>query len=697
MSEIINNGNEDSSIKQVLELVGLGTDDIEAYFKITGRGPVMLGEIAILTKVPEERARKLAQNLLEKGLVREIPGKTSHYMALPPYAALLTQIRQFREIVENIQQKTPQLLEQRFKSIEQQTAKIQKLEDYRNHIHQMKENLPAQIKSQFSRFEDELEQVKKFQEIKQYILNLRKIVPEDITKDFERMEERLDIIKTEISNAFETQFRVGALKKMAEKIVSKIMYREFNQLVDEFKGKIVNTTQEMLDDVIGQLGSLSDAAGEISVGLDTTFDDIESGLRTTLEDLDNRIKMVYNDVTQGIQELKTMFQKEIFETLQRDIITNILNQLELSENTMKEFWDRAKKASLLTFKDVWFVRSAEGMKAQINDSISRVKMRFHLIAPRLEDIDMVAIKDVKRHVNVRISTNFDVNNEEHKQIINSIKEYPNIDIRHYSRENLWSINKDFEEVVVCVVAPGVSFDQMEIAGMGSILEEHVKLFAAILEDVWIQSKKLDHIEVTHTVERSKSGKGLIKPSEYKEKRDIAEEKKQTIVGTPKEGEKPISTSPSNDLIKPSSQEEPQQKKVPTQETLEKSEEVIKPKTKEPSKTISPSTPINQQIKSPEPKASPTDSTIEANSLKGASLKEEFASLENNIMDLTAVEISKELNDLKNIILEQKGYSSVLKQINLSISMYKNVSGKLNQAEIDELENKIRFWKSKLNI
>ncbi|TXT60694.1 MAG: hypothetical protein BAJALOKI3v1_880017 [Promethearchaeota archaeon] len=665
--------NQDSSIKQVLQLVGLESDEIETYFKITGRGPVMLGEIAILSKVSEERAQQIANDLLEKGLVREIPGKTPHYMALPPYAALLNQIQQFREVVENIQQRTPELLEERFKSIEQQTAKLQKLEDYRNHIHQMKQNLPAQIKNQFSKFEDELEQVKKFQEIKQYILNLREIVPDDITKDFERMEERLDVIKTEISNAFETQFRVGALKKMAEKIVSNIMYKEFNQIVDEFKGKIVNTTQGMLDDVIGQLGSLSDAAGDISTGLDNTFDDIESGLRETLEDLDIRIKTVYNDITGGIQELKSMFQKEIFQTLQQDIITNILNQLQLSESTMKEFWERARKASLLTFKDVWFVRSAEGMKAQINDSISRVKMRFHIIAPRLEDIDMVAIKDVKRHVNVRISTNFSMANEDHKQIIESAQEFPNIDIRHYPRENLWSINKDFEEVIVCVVAPGMNPDEMEIAGMGSILEEHIKLFAAVLEDVWIQSKKLDHVEATQPIERPKSGDALIKPSQYKERRETEEE--ETIPGKTE-----TFTSQSSSEV-----QEAEISTTPPEPEIQEEEPIRQETISRPNPVEQPATTSNESEK------------IEDTPAESISLPEKFANLENQIEELTAVEVSKELSTLKQIILDQKGYSSVLKQINLSISMYKNVGGNLNLSELDELKKKITFWKSKLGI
>jgi len=96
------NINEFKSTKQVLELIGLTQDEIEAYFHLTGRGPVMTGEIALLINISEEKAVDVAKNLLEKGLVREIPGTNPFYIALPPYSALLNQIQNFKEIVSTL-------------------------------------------------------------------------------------------------------------------------------------------------------------------------------------------------------------------------------------------------------------------------------------------------------------------------------------------------------------------------------------------------------------------------------------------------------------------------------------------------------------------------------------------------------------------------------------------------------------------
>lgn len=456
---------------------------------MTGKGPIILGEIALLVNIPEERAREIATNLTEKGLLREIPGKNPFYSALPPYVALVTQIKQFKDSIKNMQQNTPKNLQSRFQSMESEFTDLKKFEDYLDFVQEMKITLPAQIHSDFQKFEKELENVKRFQEIKKYVLNLKKVVPNEISREFALFAANIEEVKEQISTSFEKTFRVGAMKKMAEKIVSKVISEQFLDMAKNFRDRFIKSTQEMLDQVVNQLGSISDTAGDISTDLDDTFLGIESGLDETLGDLENRITDVYQGIQKGLEELRTTFQKQVFESLSDDIIRNIVRQFEMAEDTMNEFWERSKLASKQSFKDVWFIRSMEGMKAQINDAISRVKMRLYIITPTIDDVDLVALSKVRTHVNVRISTNFNNNNPSDYAKICQINANPNFSIRLYPRENLWAINKDFEEIAVCVVSKELDSDNIEIAGMGSALDEHIKLFAAVLEDIWIQSKK----------------------------------------------------------------------------------------------------------------------------------------------------------------------------------------------------------------
>lgn len=646
---------EDSSTKQVLELIGLAHDEVDTYYKMTGRGPVMVGEIALIAEVSEEKAREIAENLFQKGLLRQIPGNVPIYETLPPYAALVSQIHQFKEKIKEFGQIAPQNLQERFKSLGKQSTKLKKLDDYRIYLRLMKTKLPAQIKVQFDKFSVALDQVQRFQDVKGFILNLKEIVPSDITKEFEMMEGRLEIMKTEISNKFEKQFRIGALKSMAEKIVSRVISEQFREITEYFKNKFVETTQKMLDQVINQLGSLSDTAGEISTDLSTVFIDIDTGLKTTLGDLENRVSDVYEDILTGIQELQDVFQKEIFETLQNDIIDNIIGQLESAEITMNEFWERSKKTSLLSFKDVWFVRSVEGVRAQINESVTRVKMRIHLTAPKLSDIDLVALAQLKKHVNIRISTNFDLNNPEDLIKFKQLEDIPNITIRHYPIENLWALNKDFEEVVVCVVSKTDEGD-IEIAGMGSVIEEHVKLFAAVLEDVWIQSKKIDQVEMMHAIKRA--------PKISLPKQLVSVPKEQEIIN--KVESSPSTISPN--LIAPPEKEKESSGILQEAQRIEKSSVEIPP-------NIIPSTPSSSE----------------------ASLSTQFDDLMNNFETMTGDEIALILEKLQDEILETKGFNASLRQIRMSSSTLKRNMNLLNSAEKEELFNKLGFWREKLNL
>ncbi|MHA2180492.1 MAG: hypothetical protein ACXAAH_03620 [Promethearchaeota archaeon] len=314
---------------------------------------------------------------------------------------------------------------------------------------------------------------------------------------------------------------------------------------------------------------------------------------------------------------------------------------------MNEFWDRSKEVSLLSFKDVWFVRSFEGIKAQIAESLTRVKMRVHIIAPKFADIDLVALSGLKKHINIRISTNFDLTDPEDQMRFKQIEDLPNFAVRHYPRENLWSINKDFEEVIVCAVSR-TEEGEFEIAGMGSVLEEHVKLFAAVLEDVWIQSKKLDQVEVLHAIKRT-----TVKPP-----------KTERI-------------TPSPERITPTPSEQPP---IEPEVTIQP-EPVIKT---EPPQEI------------PELREETPMSTASIGSTD-AYLSSQIDKLLNNLANMTGFDIATSLQIIQDDILEKKGYSAVLRQIRMGITPLKSNPNILNPTERQDLISKINFWRNKLKI
>ncbi|MFX1448919.1 MAG: hypothetical protein ACFFCG_12455, partial [Promethearchaeota archaeon] len=356
-------------------------------------------------------------------------------------------------------------------------------------------------------------------------------------------------------------------------------------------------------------------------------------------------------VDKGIEELKGMFQREIYKTLEKDIMTNILLQLDLSEKTMTEFWERSKQASMLSFKDVWFVRSVEGMKAQINEALTRVKAKFHIITPKLDDVDLVAVSKVKKFVNVRISTNFDSGNPKDQIKLAEILKHPNIQIRLYNRENLYALNRDFEEIVLCAASKS-EFGGFEIAGMGSVLAEHVKLFAPLAEDVWIQGKKISDDEIRYSIGATP---GIETPQQPLQQTTL------NMAETPQVIKEPV-VEP--ELIKTIERNNVNQPNIPIQPAMQTQ------KTKQP-----------------------TGSTA---NMEGT-VSELFDAVVNNLDKKLSSEISDDLEYLRVRIAEDIGYASILNPMSITIATLRSVPNLLSSIEIEDIRKKLDFWRKKINV
>ncbi|MFX1494032.1 MAG: hypothetical protein ACFFBZ_07100, partial [Promethearchaeota archaeon] len=319
---------------------------------------------------------------------------------------------------------------------------------------------------------------------------------------------------------------------------------------------------------------------------------------------------------------------------------------------------------------VWFVRSVEGIKAQINESITRLKMRIHIIAPRLADVDLVALSKVKKTSNVRISTNFNLRDPNDKAKLAEILKYPNIGIRHYPREDLWGINRDYEEVVVCAVSK-MGEEELEIAGMGSILEEHVKLFAGVLEEVWMQAKKISDDEIRYSL-----GADFQAPPQ----KTYEPVMPQTTMNIPKEINRAKPTSSLK--LKPVIKTQPVEKKVEPLEPLKQMPKIDQKPLVEPQREPHPNIEI------------PTPVTTD---LGGKSISELFTEILNYIDKKLGSELSSDIEILRSKIVEERGYSRVLNQMSITIAALKTIPNLLSRAEREDTINKINFWKKQLNL
>ncbi len=224
-------------------------------------------------------------------------------------------------------------------------------------------------------------------------------------------------------------------------------------------------------------------------------------MESALVDFDSTLKEVHekvSDLTAGIkngfESMRGVFSDKVIQTL-ADLVENIQSKLDESSVVVKEFWQAAKQVITISMKDVWFIHSAQGMQAYMKDAISRIKMRLLIVAPDLTDINFDPLFELPPYINVRIVCNIIMEDPTHQVFINQISEHVNITLRNRELQNIWGINRDYEEVVVGIVSMAQDSHEdspsvpREVVGIGSSFREHIQMLVPILEEAWVNAKK----------------------------------------------------------------------------------------------------------------------------------------------------------------------------------------------------------------
>ena len=659
--------------KQVLSEIDLTDDEIELYFRITGREAVSIGEMAILTGKTKANCKEIADKFVQKGLFKEIIGAQPHYSALPPYAALVSQLRKFHQYISDIKKSIPAQLEKSFAKLESETGKVEvKPKPVPTELMtELKNNMLTQIRTQKKEFDDTLAVMDQIRDITDDITNIEGYTETvmggqmgNLKKQFEDINVKTSqIIKGQISdlkNEFDNikgtvsqnlrKLRLGVVQQTVDQVIDKVMNAKIKDISDNinvqlsvsqvaFTDELKKVAQGVDSELITKLkASLKDTLKNID-GLSSKAQDEEKIYADITENFNKAVKMAEEKIEgisgttfESLGTLKNVFSDQIVATLD-NTLEDILNKLERSEKVTNEFWQQAKTGRSITMKDIWFIRSPEAAKAHINDEISKAKMRILLVAPQISDVNIKAIMERPPRINFRIAANIDFSNPDHAAIIEQFDKMDNVDYRHRALQNLWGINRDYEEVIVCVLSKAEVRGETitEIAGIGSIIEEHIKIFVPILEESWMGARK----EVMHSIKSSIE-------------KEISTPKPQTHVKLKKEEQKERAR------LKPI---------------------VQVPKVMVPQESL------------------PTEKPAGGESL----LTKQFNLIFDSVESLMGLELSSALEKFQSEYIKEKGYNSVLKNIHNTSATLKSKTYVLSQPEKDDLKQKMNFWRTKLDL
>ncbi|MFW9970003.1 MAG: hypothetical protein ACFFDF_07360 [Candidatus Odinarchaeota archaeon] len=643
--------------KQVLSEIDLSEEEIDLYFRTTGREAVSIGEMSILINKPKDECKKIADKFVEKGLFKEIVGATPHYQALPPYAALIAQLQKFSKYISQIKSQIPKQLDVSFTKLESEAEGMEKLKRSSEEMTGLKEKMLSQIQAQKKEFNQTITAIDQIRNISEDITHLGDISKsltddqlDSLSKQFDTLNVRTSqIIKNQVDD-LKNQFgdikstitdnlqklRLGVIQQAVGDVIDKVIASRLKGITDNlnvqlsvsqtvFADELKKATQGLNTEVISKLrDSLQDAvknidsiASKSDKDKDRIFADLSENFNKAVKLAEQRIDGLSGGIFESFGNIKDIFGKGIVDTLD-NTLSDILNRLEESEITTREFWEQAKGTRGFTMKDIWFIRSPEAAKAHINEEISKAKMRVLIVAPNLSDIDIEVIKARPSRINFRIAAYIDSAIPEHEAIMREMDKMDNVDYRNRALQNLWAINKDYEEVILCVLSKTEFRGETvtEIAGIGSIIEEHIKIFVPIIEDAWVGARK----EVMRTI-----------------KKPMMEEPLK---------EEPLKSAPAI--------------------TIPPEEEEFKP-----------------------------EKVTEAP--KSITLSNKFDDIINNLENMTGTEISLALERFQNEYVKSEGYNSVLKNVHNTSTELKSNPEKLSIPEKDELKLSMKIWRQKLNL
>ena len=614
---------------QVLSEIGLTDEEIELYFLTSGRDVVSLGEMTLLINKSKEECQKMAEKFVQKGLFKEIIGATPHYTALPPYAALISQLQKFNNYISEIKTSAPAQLNQSFSELESKTEAINDLQEFTEYMRVLKDDFLEKMASQKKEFNTTISEIEKINSINEIISNLENDTKSIISGQIEELSKQFNDIKVLISKNLQ-KLQLGIIRQTVDRIIDNILTTRIKEITKEFNNQFVLKIQKLIKNIMKKVEEITFTTTEQGENIKYIFESLSKDFSKAVVTSEEKLRIISENIFQSIDELKTIFSTKVIDALNEQL-ANILNRLEISQTITNEFWNQAKKVSLFTMKDIWFIRSIESVKAHINEEILKAKMRILIVAPQITDIDIHSLLALPQHVNIRIATYIDGNFPNHLAILEELDKMQNVSYRNRYLQNLWGINRDYEEVILCIVS-NVEIGgavSMEIGGVGSILQEHIKIFVPVLEEAWIGAQKEKVFKKTSFITES-----------------IA---------------KPLKTQIFQDL--PSSPSELQQKSLIPDNTIKM--DITLPKRIQPS--------------------------------MNSSLSDQFDNILKNLDKITGHEISLSLELFHNDYLENKGYNSVLLQIRYNIKDQQNNTQLLNKPEIDQLVNKMNFWRKKLEI
>lgn len=707
-----------TEMKKFLKQLGLSDDAIELYLNILSKSPLTFYEIKSIlpNELTHDAIKEILAELDNKNLIVQLkPDSTEilpFYYSIPPISPILGYYKNINENLPNINEQIKNLLTQTLDEIFEKDNPV-KLDSLLENFNSVYKDLDEKYLIQKHDVRDLVEEIKEIKKLMEIIPKIKDI--------FNSLHDRVRGIS-------QTQFAklIKILKRIRKRIVSEVKKLEMRKHEEEiieivediFKEKL----QEMVDDFTNELADLIEEEfnniprpvdnkikGPLEGYLNQAFNQLDEmqtlyfntieGFKDKLEEIKEVIVKNDEKLNGNLKKLKEKISAQFNEVV-LESLTNVTHLSKPIQNVLKGYYESMLTPDAFTEENLWKINSITHINEEIFQIVKNTKDQVTLIVPKLEHhLNLEMFQNVDQGVIFKIAAGDPHTNSKVKKY----KEQSNISYRQLSNKTVIAVQGDDNHVLIAVKNPDSEEILNNCMGIGTNYKPLIKVLASAIHPIW-KSAKGEEIsgpkvgtKPTSMFQRERpqlksvgSQSSRSRPAQQSVQRTTPS-KKTTMGGSQTD----ISPSEENSTH-PREETKPEQQKAPlsssesTSATTQQQESQTQPFAPKQTAQQGETSPAAQPTENYTSKVQPDPSNSVAVAINNA-----FNQLLQNLNTMNGIQFSSQLENVADIILEQKGFSTALHNIRKWINSYKNKKEPLSEQDKSQIFSAIETWKQRI--
>ena len=681
----------------------LSNDAIEIYKGALGKIPLTFNELHLLIgDLSIENFTIILNELKNANLIVEItpqkPEILQHYIAIPPFTPVLTFYTNIKANLSTIQDAVQGLIVNSLNEIFKNKKKNKiELDTLIKQFQEIKDDVAEDSLIQKQDVEEIIKDFENLKEIKKTLGklnnlndNLYRQIENTIQTEFIKLIKTLITIKTEINN----HIRLLELKKKEPKvinIVEDIFKENLSKIIQDFSSKLL--------EIIGlEFKNFEDPLKKAIIApinntVDATFQ-FQNDFKLLYLNVINDFELKMNKIHEIIMSNKINLENELHNLI--DVISTNVNEIAKDstdqvstlskpiENTMGQFLKRLMQTELMNIDNIWIIKSKIKIQDEIQHLLTISKNELILIIPNLEPyLNIEQFSNLPPELKIKI-----VSSEHHtNSVVKKFKEIPNFEFRTFKNDKIIALISDNKYLIINIIQEFSKDPLNNVIGVSINYLPLINFLKPIITTTWSTAEPDYATPGMHKIPPKpipiRKPEPIKSPPVSTVKQQLKarlEEKAQYI-----ENEQPIKTS-----IDPPEQEvpiispDPFTSISPPSQTLPATS--FTPETSIKKENHETSQQIGNFISKFHPK--PEDQTAEQINLAFNMIISQFDVIKGE-------DLSRELENIADLILMKRGFSFILHDIRKLINDYKAKFTLLDDNDKALIFEAIEAWKERL--